>query len=107
MIIYEVNLTVDNEIIPEYQPWLVKHAKEMLQFSGFVSAEIAQEIPDQNADASKTRFTVRYFVETKQQLDDYLQHHATRMRGQSAEKFNNKFSATRRIFASPTLIKKL
>ena len=37
-VIYEVNLTVDNDVIDEFDAWLQKHVDEMLAIPGFVSA---------------------------------------------------------------------
>ncbi|WP_281286476.1 DUF4286 family protein [Legionella geestiana] len=39
-IIYEVNLSVDADILEEYVAWLQEHVRLMLQFPGFQSAEV-------------------------------------------------------------------
>ena len=38
MLIYEVNLTVDEDIATEYSTWLREHIREMLTIDGFEAA---------------------------------------------------------------------
>lgn len=96
MVIYEVNLTVNREIFNEYYFWLVEHVKEMLQFRGFMKVEIAQEKGADEHQAAK--LIVQYSVNSEDDLNDYLQNHAAKMREGSIKKFGDKFSATRRVY---------
>ena len=97
MIIYEVNLTINNDIYAEYYHWLIDHVKEMLKFPGFKTVEIAKEklLQDNN---NQSKLTVRYTLNSEDDLDNYLNHHAPRIREEGIKKFGNQFSATRRIF---------
>lgn len=98
MIIYEVNVTINNDIFNEYTSWLIEHIKIMLQFKGFRKADILKEKTAEN-DAKTTRLTVHYFLESEQDLDDYLNTHAKAMREDGIKKFGNQFSAFRRVFS--------
>lgn len=97
MVIYEVNLTINNEIFNDYYPWLIKHIEIMLQFPGFCKAEISKE--KISADVTNiTKMAIHYFIETEQDLNHYLKTHATAMREEGIKKFGDNFSASRRIF---------
>lgn len=104
MIIYEVNLTVNNEIFEEYYQWLVEHIKAMLKFKGFRQAELAKEKNTENETNETAKITVRYFISSDEDLNDYLANHASAMREDGIKKFGNKFSAFRRIFTDLVVI---
>jgi hypothetical protein len=95
MVIYEVNLTISNEIFEAYYAWLVEHIGIMLKFKGFRQAELAKE---KLAESETTKITVRYSLNSEEDLSDYLTNHAPAMREDGIKKFGDKFSASRRIF---------
>lgn len=94
MIVYEVNLNVDQDIAADYLLWLKHHMQEMLQHQGFVSAEL-YEVMDENPDQQK--WCCHYLLKDQQSLDDYLQNHAASMRNDGIQRFGDRFSASRRI----------
>ena len=103
MIIYEVNLTVDNSILQHYQEWLVAHIGEMLQYRGFKQAFVAKEKTDEILD-NTTRLCVQYTLSSEQDLEHYLTNHAADMRAAAIKKFGNKFSARRRVLINTNTI---
>ena len=94
MIVYEVNLTIDSKIENECKSWLKKHVAEMLKFDGFQSAEIFE---DENREQTVCRLVVQYKVSSRDNLQNYLDNHSTRMREEGARQLGNQFTATRRI----------
>lgn len=90
---------IDNDIFDKYYNWLIQHIEEKLQYDGFQRAEIAKEKNQDSLD--KTNLTVRYHLDTEQNLDTYLKNNATAMRSDSIKRFGNKFSASRRVFVDP------
>lgn len=98
MVKYEVNLVIQKEIFDNYYTWLVDHIKEMLKFHGFKKASISKEISKENLKDNYINLTVLYNIETKQDLDNYLEQYAPHMRADGIKKFGNKFSAHRRVF---------
>lgn len=96
MIIYEVNLNIDREIYSEYKLWLMDHAKEMLQFQGFIQATLLKQ--EQSEEADQEQLTIQYQLEKKEDLDKYLIENAPKMREDGIKRFKDKFSATRRVF---------
>jgi len=98
MVIYEVNVTIRNEIYDQYYAWLLKHIEKMLQFSGFKKAELG--LIDQEQYEEKT-IRINYSINSYDDLKNYLINHAPSMRAEGLEKFGDKFHATRRIIIEP------
>ncbi|MFI4918878.1 MAG: DUF4286 family protein [Legionellales bacterium] len=96
MVIYEVNLAIDADIYPEFQLWLKTHAKEMLQFPGFINASILK--PENEEVSGQEKLTVQYQLESRGALDVYFTEFAPKMRGDGIALFKDRFSAERRIF---------
>lgn len=92
---YEVRLEIDPAIGDEFDDWLPGHAREMLAFPGFQSAEIFRG--KDLADSQRIVRVAVYRVRSRRELDSYLRSHATRMRDAGIQKFGKRFSATRRI----------
>ncbi|MFT4058388.1 MAG: DUF4286 family protein [Legionella sp.] len=96
MIIYEVNLAIDGDIYSQFQLWLKEHAKEMLQFPGFIKASILK--PENEDVSGKEKLTVQYQLENRESLNVYFSQFAAKMRDEGIRMFKDKFSAERRIF---------
>ncbi len=96
MVIYEVNLAIDKEIYSQFQTWLNEHAKEMLQFPGFIKASILKQENETISD--KEKITVQYHLEDRESLTIYFTQFAPQMRDEGIKRFKDKFSAERRIF---------
>jgi len=96
-VLYEVNLDADAGIEGPFDTWLRDHVADVLQFDGFLSAEILDD--DAEAPAGRVRRTVLYRLRNQAALDAYLQDQAPRMRQQGVEKFGDRYSARRRVLA--------
>ena len=93
-VIYEVNLGVAAPVAEDFADWLPGHVEEVLALPGFIDASIARI--EANSDNS-AQWSVRYSLEDRQALDEYLQTHAERMRADGISRFGDQLSATRRI----------
>ncbi len=91
MVIYEVNLLIDDEIYNDYYEWLKVHIQEMLVFKGFILCDIFE------IESDKKELSVQYKVKSREDLEDYFLNHAEKMRNGGIKKFTGKFSANRRI----------
>ena len=91
MVIYEVNLSVEDEIKEKFNKWLDKHITEMLDFHGFLGFSKSFNSVDEK------EIVVSYFLTCKADLNDYLSNNAKTMRDDGIKKFGSRFSATRRI----------
>jgi hypothetical protein len=99
MLIYEVNLEVDDEINYKMAAYLQEHLQQMLTFTGFRTAYWFFRRPEdeENAPQEKTLWTIQYVIDKREDLDDYLKNHAQKMRAETVEKFGDRFKASRRI----------
>ncbi len=95
MVIYEVNLKINNCIATKFKAWLNAHVSEMLEIDGFIKAKI---LKDNDSSDNFTLLTVHYTVENYDKLEAYFLNQATQMREDGVARFGNKFTATRRIF---------
>jgi hypothetical protein len=96
-VIYEVNLEVDAAIEGPFDTWLRDHIADVLQFDGFLSAEILDDASV--APPGRIRRIVQYRLRNRAALEAYLSDHAPRMRMQGVEKFGDRYSAQRRVLA--------
>lgn len=87
--IYEVNLKVDADIKEAYLDWLRPHIQEMLALPSFSDARLFADQDDQ--------WVVQYHAPSREAIDQYINDHAKKMRGDGVNRFAGKFSATRRI----------
>lgn len=104
MLIYEINLKINIEIYPKYLEWLKNHIKEILAMPGFTKALLLTESETSNEEL--INITVQYYVDSEENLDNYLINHSQRMRADGLTKFPNKFTATRRILKVFDIISK-
>lgn len=96
MIVYEVNLDVEDAIADVYRAWLHAHVAEMLALPGFESAEIFAVA---DAPPGRLQFCVHYRLRDDDALQAYLRDHAPRMRADGLARFGDRFRASRRILA--------
>ncbi len=99
MVIYEVNLSIDQDIYKDYKHWLDAHIQEMLTFPGFFNATVMHQSMKDDSDRQK-HLTVQYQLESAEDLQNYFSEHAPKMRGDGMKRFAGRFSATRRTFGS-------
>lgn len=95
-VIYEVDLDADPAIEGPFDTWLRDHIADVLQFPGFLSAEI---LAASVAPGDRIRRTVQYRLRDRAVLDDYLENHAPQLEAQGAALLGDRFVATRRVLA--------
>ncbi|CAN5469643.1 DUF4286 family protein [soil metagenome] len=98
MVIYEVNLEIDTEVAADYLEWLKPHIRDVLACDGFLDAELFEI--ETEADSDRLRYSVRYSVLDREALDAYFEGPAQALRADGAQRFSNRFSASRRIMTS-------
>lgn len=98
MIIYEVNLEVDEEVNFKFAGWLPGHMNKMLEFDGFEAAYWFFRKPEDEDNAmGKTLWTLHYIVDNRDALETYFKNHASGMRDEALQLFGDKFKVERRI----------
>ncbi|MFT5501991.1 MAG: hypothetical protein ACI88G_002132, partial [Woeseiaceae bacterium] len=99
--IYEVTLSVDPDVIDEFDAWLVNHVEEMLEIPGFARASVFAADDDENGRPQRV---VHYYLDSEADLEQYLAGPADIMRQSAVEHFDVRFSASRRILHSTDVI---
>lgn len=98
MIVYEVNIRVQNDVADDYRAWLGDHVRHLLTLPGFLSAEVL--IAEPNVDnIGVEEIVVGYRLESHHALLRYIAEHAPAMRARALEHFAGKFQISRRVLA--------
>jgi len=99
MLIYEVNLTVDDDVAAAYAGWLSEHIQKVMTIKGFSGAQWFFRVPGEEGleNSDKKHWTVHYMVESQEDLDNYLANHAPKIRQEATDLFGGKFTIERRV----------
>jgi antibiotic biosynthesis monooxygenase (ABM) superfamily enzyme len=97
MIEYEVNLSVDAGLAPDYLDWLREHVAAMLALPGFLGADTLRVL--EPLPAGREGWCVRYRLRDAQALASYLAQHAPAMRADGERRFGARVEASRRVLA--------
>jgi hypothetical protein len=95
-VVYEVDLEADAAIEAPFDTWLRDHIADVLQFPGFLSAEV---LADTASVPGKVRRTVHYRLSDQAALDDYLRDHAFHMHATGITRFGAQASERPRSMA--------
>ena len=95
-VVYEVDLEADAAIEAPFDTWLRDHIADVLQFPGFLSAEV---LADTASVPGKIRRTVHYRLSDQAALDDYLRDHASHMHATGITRFGEQASERPRSMA--------
>jgi len=98
MIVYEVNIKVQNASADDYRAWLGDHVRELLTLPGFLSAEVLIAQPSAE-NTGVEEIVVLYRLESQQALMIYLAEYAPSMRARAQEHFADKFTISRRVLS--------
>lgn len=96
-VLYEIDYVAEAAIEGPFDTWLRDHTADVLQFDGFLSAELLDD--DTAAPPGQVRRLVQYRLRNRAALETYLREHAPRMRAQGIEKFGERYRAQRRVLA--------
>ncbi len=97
MLIYEVNLSVEEAVAEAYAAWLREHIRRMLEIDGLERAVWYERDDSDDSEEEHRAWTIHYRVADRAALQAYFDVHAGRMRGEGLERFAGRFEATRRV----------
>ncbi len=92
--IYEVTISIDREVIDQFDEWLTHHVEEMLQISGICRALVFEQEDD---DQGRARRIAHYYFVSDADLERYLSEQAEAMRQSASDRFAGRFEASRRV----------
>lgn len=93
MIIYEVNLSVENSQAEPFSVWLRSHIPEIISHPGFIDATWYYREPENG----RQLWTIHYRVADWKSLQEYFDEYASRARQEGIDRFGDSFSADRRV----------
>ena len=97
MIIYEVNLKINNDIYDNFHIWLQDHIEKVLSSAGFLDSKVYNVETD---IINYKLLSVHYYVKDIDSLNSYFMHHAPKLREEGLTLFLDGFSAKRRILST-------
>ncbi len=93
MVIYEVNLRIDNDVTEVAAGWIRQHIRTMLNEDGFETATWYFQDPEETCQV----WTIHYRVASWRLLEKYLETIAPAMRADALERFGERMRAERRF----------
>ncbi|MDY0780591.1 DUF4286 family protein [Tenacibaculum sp. IB213877] len=93
MYIYNVTINIDNSVHNEWLVWIESHIPEVLATGKFISAKMTQVLVDE--EMGGITYSIQYTAKTREDLDEYYQHHADKLRNDGFIKFADKMVAFR------------
>lgn len=94
MIIYNVTVNVDQSIHEQWLVWMrQKHIDEVLETGLFKSARMVKVLVEE--EMGGTTYSVQYFTDSREKLEEYYEKHAPRLRQDGLSLFGNKMLAFR------------
>jgi len=94
-VVYEVTLEVDPSIVVAYDTWLEGHLRRVLEQEGFESGHVFKS--DEPVGDGWQRRVVHYHVRSAADLERYLDQAAPKLRSEGAERWGDRFRASRRV----------
>jgi hypothetical protein len=96
MLLYNVTVGVDKDIEREWLQWMKgKHIPDVMRTGMFVKSQIFKVLHDQ--DDGTVSYSVQYFAETIDQIQQYLEVYAPMLIEEHRQKFLNKHVAFRTL----------
>lgn len=93
MYIYNVTVNVEESIHKEWLKWIKAHIPEVLATGRFISAKMAQVLVEE--EMGGITYSIQYTAKTREDLDNYYNIDAEKLRNDGMKKFANKMVAFR------------
>lgn len=93
MYIYNVTINIDESVHEEWLIWIQNHIPEVLATGRFTSAKLTQVLVEE--EMGGTTYSVQYNAKTREDLDNYYNFDANKLRNDGMKKFGDKMLAFR------------
>lgn len=94
MIIYNVTINIDDTVHEQWLTWMMeKHIPDVMATGKFIKAKIVKVLIVEEMGGST--YSVQYFTESKEKLEQYYKEDAPRLREEGAKLFGDKMLAFR------------
>lgn len=93
MIIYNVTINVDESIHEQWLAWIKEHIPQVLATGKFTEAKLTKVLVEE--EMGGTTYSVQYRAKSREDLEEYYQNHAERLRNEGLKLFADKVLAFR------------
>lgn len=89
MIIYNVTSNVEDSIHDKWMEWMMdEHVPQIMETGKFYKIKIVKVLGDEQHGG--TTYSVQYFAESREKLDEYYSQHAPKLRAEARQRFADK-----------------
>lgn len=93
MIIYNVTINIDDSVHEEWLEWMMEeHIPQVMETGKFFKAKIVKVLL---VEETGSTYSVQYFAEDKEKLNEYYKEHAPALREEGLKRFGDKMLAFR------------
>ena len=93
MIIYNVTINIDDSVHEEWLEWMMEeHIPQVMETGKFFKAKIVKVMV---VEETGSTYSVQYFAENKEKLNEYYKEHAPALREEGLKRFGDKMLAFR------------
>lgn len=93
MYIYNITINVDRSIHKEWISWIQDHIKEVLKTGQFLSAKLTRVLVEE--EMGGVTYSIQYTAGSRENLDQYYEVCAPKLRNDSLRKFSDKIVSFR------------
>ena len=93
MIIYNITANVDDSIHEEWLTWIKEHIPQVLATGKFTEAKLTKVLVEE--EMGGITYSIQYRAKSREDLDNYYQNDAERLRSEGLMKFADKMLAFR------------
>ena len=93
MYIYNVTVNIDESVHKEWLSWIQNHIQDVLATGSFIAAKLTQVLVEE--EMGVFTYSIQYRANTKENLNDYYNVYAAKLRGESMKRFADKMISFR------------
>ena len=93
MIIYNITANIDDSIHEEWLTWIKEHIPQVLATGKFTEAKLTKVLVEE--EMGGVTYSIQYRAKSREDLDNYYQNDAERLRNEGLNKFADKMLAFR------------
>ncbi len=93
MIIYNITANIDDSIHEEWLTWIKEHIPQVLATGKFTEAKLSKVLVEE--EMGGVTYSIQYRAKSREDLDNYYQNDAERLRCEGLNKFADKMLAFR------------
>ena len=93
MIIYNVTANIDDSIHEEWLTWIKEHIPQVLATGKFTEAKLTKVLVEE--EMGGVTYSIQYRAKSREDLDNYYQNDADKLRNEGLNKFADKMLAFR------------